>query len=155
MGGLKILSVSAISCLKEIDFIQPPGPSPRCKRLIQTVANQGRERMQERGGSRPEITVQPWSRVLVPLQGIYRTISSLGRGGGWKGGNFRLSPRFLELLPVTSSPTNQKKVCMHPKVKKTLSPPPVILPLKKLSWSSRMELEFWTHVCLLPRFLAS
>ena len=84
-GGLKILSVSPISCLKETDFIQPPGPSPRCKRLIQTVANQGRERMQERGGSRQEITVQPWGRVLVPPQGIYRTISSLGRGGGVEG----------------------------------------------------------------------
>ena len=55
-----------------------------------------------------------WGRVLVPPQRIYNT-TSLSSSAGTKApiqvedGNFRLSPKFLELHPVTSPPTNQKK----------------------------------------------
>ena len=71
--------------------------------------------MQKQGRSSQETIVQPWDRVLVPPQGIYRTIS-LSSSAGTKvptqveDSNFRLSSRFLEHHPVTSPPTNQKKV---------------------------------------------
>ena len=38
------------------------------------VANQRREGIQRPGGSSQETRAQPRGRVLVPLQGIYRTI---------------------------------------------------------------------------------
>ena len=45
---------------------------------FQTVANQGREGMQRKGGSSQETVVQPWGRVLVPPQGIiHNRISEL------------------------------------------------------------------------------
>lgn len=37
-------------------------------------------------------------------------------------GNFRLSTRVQEHHPVTSPPTNQKKVCTQQKIMKTLMP---------------------------------
>ena len=74
--------------------------------------------MQKQRRSSQETTVQLWGRVLVPPQGLYITIS-LSSSVGTKvptqveDGNFRLSTRFLEHRPVTSPPTNQKKVT-HP-----------------------------------------
>ena len=75
--------------------------------------------------------VQPWGRVLVPPQGIYITVS-LTSSAETKSptqvedGNFRMSARFLEHHPVTSPPTNQKKLTtcsLHPKFDfKTVSP---------------------------------
>ena len=47
-------------------------PHPEFQRA---VANQGREGMQRPGRSPQEEIVQPWGRVLVPPEGIYRTIS--------------------------------------------------------------------------------
>ena len=51
-------------------LVQPPWPSLSSKGHVQTVADQGREGMQRRGRKGQETTVQPWGRVLVPLQGI-------------------------------------------------------------------------------------
>ena len=73
--GHKSLSVSPISWLQEIGFIQPPWPSLSSKGQVQTVADQGREGMQRQGRSSQDKIVQPWGRVLVPPQGIHVTIS--------------------------------------------------------------------------------
>ena len=43
--------------------------------IFQTVANQGREGMQRQGRGSQETIVQPWGRVLVPLQGAHIRIS--------------------------------------------------------------------------------
>ena len=73
--------------------------------------------MQKQGRSSQETIVQLWNTVLVPPERIY--IISLSSPVGTKtptqveDGNFRLSTRFLEHLPVTSPPTSQKKVT-HP-----------------------------------------
>lgn len=78
-------------------------------------ADQGREEMQKSERSSQETIIQPWDRVLVPPQGIYLT-KSLSSAVGTRvptqveNGNFRLSTRFLEHCPVTSSLTNQKKL---------------------------------------------
>ena len=74
---------------------------------------------------------QPRSRVLVPPQGIYITISlsfSIGTKAPTRmdNSNFRLSTRFLKHHHANSSPTNQKS---H-----TLQPSPQILPIKTLPW---------------------
>ena len=61
--------------------LQPPWPSLSPKWQVQTVANQGREGMQRQGRSGQETIAPPWERVLVPPQGIHRTIS-LGFPGG-------------------------------------------------------------------------
>ena len=45
-------------------------------------------------------------------------------------GNCRLSTRFLECHPVTSPPTNQKKVCTQWKIIKTLTPSANEFPFK-------------------------
>ena len=42
-------SVFSVSCLEEIGFIQPPGPSLSPSGRIQAAVNQGRERMQSQG----------------------------------------------------------------------------------------------------------
>ena len=95
-------------------FIQPQA-SLSSKGLIHTVANQGGEGMQKQGRNSWEAIVQPWGRVLVPPQGIYMTVS-LSSSAGTKAptqvedGNFRLGAWFLGHRPVTSPPTNQKKV---------------------------------------------
>ena len=96
--------------------------------------------------------VQQWGRVLVPPQGIclaiwYTSLSSPTGAGvptQVEDGNFRLSTstgtpdwleqegwwlRFLEHHPLTSPPTNQKKVT-HPAA---LTPN---LSLKTLPWNS-------------------
>ena len=73
--GHKSLSVSPISFLQGIGFIQPPWPSLSSKGQVQTVANQGRQGVLGQGRSSQETTVQPWGRVLVPPQGVYITIS--------------------------------------------------------------------------------
>lgn len=85
------------------------------KGKIQTVANQVREGMQKQRRSNQGTIEQPWGRVPVPSQGIY--ISNIFEffSGNWgptqvKDGHFRLSTRFLGTCPVTSPPTNQKKV---------------------------------------------
>ena len=69
---LQILSVSRFLTCRQ--SLQPPQPSLSSKGQIQIVANQGREGMQKQRRSSQETTVQPWGRVLVPLQGIYITI---------------------------------------------------------------------------------
>ena len=48
---------------------------PELQRALQTDANQGRKGNQRPGRSRQEAIVQPWGRVLVPLQEIYITAS--------------------------------------------------------------------------------
>ena len=56
--------------------LQPPCPSLSPKGQIhRTGANQGREGMQRQGRRSQETMVQPWDRVLVPPQGIHRTVS--------------------------------------------------------------------------------
>ena len=62
--------------------------------------------------------MQPWSRVLVPHQRIYITVSVsyfevTKAPTQVEDGNFRLSTRFLKRHLVTLLPTNQKKVT-HP-----------------------------------------
>ena len=37
-----------------------------CKFMVQTAANQGREKMQTKGRISQETILQPWGRVLVP-----------------------------------------------------------------------------------------
>ena len=74
--------------------------------------------MQKQRRSNQETIAQLWVRDLVPPQRTYITIflsSSVGTKAPTlvKDGNFRLSTRFLEHHPVTSPPTNQKKV-IHP-----------------------------------------
>ena len=84
--------------------------------------------MQKQGRNSQEKIVQPWGRVLVPPQGMCLTIP-LSYSAGNKAptqvedGDFRLNTRFLDHHPVTSPPTNQKKVT-------TLQPSPQILPIK-------------------------
>lgn len=72
--GHKILSVSPVSGLQEIDFVQAPWLSPSFKGQVQTVANHGREGMQRYGRNSQEI-VQPWGRVLILPQGRHTTMS--------------------------------------------------------------------------------
>ena len=66
-------------------------------------------------------------RVLFPPQGTDIAIS-LSSSAGTKAGievqdvNSKLSTRFLEHCPVTSPPTNQKKVCTQWKIMNTLIP---------------------------------
>ena len=91
--------------------------------------------------------VQQQSRVLVPPQ---RTLTiPLSFSAGTKAStqveddDFMLSTRFLELHPVTSSPTNQKKVCIEWRIMKTLLPK--WFSFKKLlllSWI--FNVGFWT-----------
>ena len=71
--------------------------------------------MQKQRRSSQETIVSPWGRVLVPPRGIHRTLSfssSVGTKAPTQveDGNFRPSTRFLGHRPVTSPPTNQKKV---------------------------------------------
>ena len=109
-SGIQIVFVSPVSCLLDIDFIQPPRPSLSSKGQIQTVANQGREGMQKQGRN-SQMVVQPWGRVLLPPQGVCITIS-LSYSAGTKAPTQLKDgapPRFLEHYPVTSLPTNQKK----------------------------------------------
>ena len=73
--------------------------------------------------------VQSRDRVLAPPQRIHIAIS-LGSSVGTKAptqvedGECMLSMRFLEHRPLTSLPTNQKKVYRHWKIRKTLIPSP-------------------------------
>ena len=53
--------------------LHPPWVSSKGK--IQTVVSQERARMQRQGRNTQETIVQPGGRVLVPLQGIYITVS--------------------------------------------------------------------------------
>ena len=75
--------------------------------------------MQKKRRNSQETIVQRQSRVLVPPQGIYLNNISLSSFAGTKAptqvedGNFMVSTRFLEHRPVTSPPSNQKKVT-HP-----------------------------------------
>ena len=55
--------------------LQPPWPSLSSKGQVQTLANQGRERIERQGRNSPETMVQPWGRVLGPPQGICITVS--------------------------------------------------------------------------------
>ena len=90
--------------------IQPPWQ-------IRAVVNQGREGMQEKRRSSQETIVQGCgssSRNIYELN--MNSVSWVSAAGTQaptqsKDGNFRLSTRFLEHRPVTSPPTNQKKVC--------------------------------------------
>ena len=59
--GHKRLSVFPVYWIKEIGFIQPPGPWV--------------SRMRWQGRNSQERIVQPWGSVLVPPQGIHRTVS--------------------------------------------------------------------------------
>ena len=52
-----------------------PGIFLSSRWLVQTVADQRRKGMQRLEKSRQETMVQPRGRVLLPLQGIHRTIS--------------------------------------------------------------------------------
>ena len=54
--------------------LQPPWPSQSSKKQSQKVAHQGREGLQRPGRSSQETIAQPWDQVLVPPQGMYRTI---------------------------------------------------------------------------------
>ena len=115
---------------------QPPRPSLSSKGQIQTASNQRSEGIQKQRKSSQETIVQWWGRVLVHCEGIYITIwytslsSSMGTNAPTQveDGNFRLNTsmwtpdwlepedwwlRFLEHHPVTSPPTNQRKVT-HP-----------------------------------------
>ena len=70
------LFTSLITCLQEIVFIQPPGPSLSSRGQVQTVFNQERGGDEEtREAQSEETRVQPWGRVLVPPQRIHRTVS--------------------------------------------------------------------------------
>ena len=69
----KAFCVSHFLCLGS--KLQPPCPSLSSKGQVQRVARQGREGMQRPGRRSQETRVQPWGRVLVPLQGICITIS--------------------------------------------------------------------------------
>ena len=73
--------------------------------------------MQKQGRTSQTI-VQPWGRILVPPQGyteqyLWVLLQELKAPIQVKDGSFRLSTRCLEHCPVTSPPTNQKKVT-HP-----------------------------------------
>ena len=67
------LSMSPVSYLYEIGFLQPPWPSLSSKGQVQIVANQSSEGMRRQGRSSQDTRGQPWNRVLVPPQG-YLTI---------------------------------------------------------------------------------
>ena len=58
LSWLWIPSMSPVSCLKEIGFIQPPWPFLSSKVQTQTVAYQGREEMQKERRSSQETLVQ-------------------------------------------------------------------------------------------------
>ena len=97
-----------------IDFIQPLWASLSSKEQIQKVANQGREGMKKERKSSHETIVHPWSRVLVPPQGIYMT-TSLSSSARTKvltqveDGNFKLNTRFLEHCLPCYLATNQSE----------------------------------------------
>ena len=74
-SGHKSLSVSPVSSLQEIGFIQPPRPSLSSNGQIQTVANQGREGTRRQGRSSQETIAQPGGRVPAPARGIHITVS--------------------------------------------------------------------------------
>ena len=57
--------------------LHPPWPSLSSKGKIQTVANQGKEGMQQQGRSSQEIIVQSWGRALVLPQGYTNNIFEL------------------------------------------------------------------------------
>ena len=65
--------------------------------------------------------------------------------------DFMLSTRFLELHPVTSPPTNQKKVCIEWTIMKTLNPSPNDSLLENFYCWAGSAVGFWTQVYLLPR----
>ena len=54
--------------------LQPPWPFLSSKGQIQTVGNQGAEGTQRQGRRSQETMVLPWSRVLVPPQGVHITV---------------------------------------------------------------------------------
>ena len=84
--------------------------------------------MQRQGKSSQETIVQSWGRVLVPPQGICIAVS-LSFSAVTKAptqveaGRFRLSTGFLEQGPVTSPPTNQKRVYTQRKTRIMTSSP--------------------------------
>ena len=55
--------------------LHPPWSSLSSKEQVQTLANQEREGMQRPRRSSQETIMQPWGRAMVPVQGIYITIS--------------------------------------------------------------------------------
>ena len=50
-------------------------PSLSSKGQVQIVANHGREGIQRQGWSSQETILQPWGRVLTPLQGMHIALS--------------------------------------------------------------------------------
>ena len=62
--GHKSPSVSPVSCLWGIGFIQPRGPSLGSKRQISAAVNQGRVGMRRLGRGSAETAEHPWGRVL-------------------------------------------------------------------------------------------
>ena len=101
---------------------RPHSASLNSNRQVQTVDNYGRGYWRQ-GKNSQETIVQPWGRVLVPLQGTFITISlscfmNIETHARWEKVTV-FCPQALRCqigwngwcwLPITSPPTNQENV---------------------------------------------
>ena len=114
LQGTKIFLGLPFPDYKKQDSFSTYDPLLSSKEQIQTVANQGREGMQR-------TLMQPWDRVLIPLQGIHRIFEMFCRH--WhpqRVGKVNcllptstqtpnwLKPDWWCWLPLISPPTHQK-----------------------------------------------
>ena len=129
------LFTSLITCLQEIVFIQPPGPSLSSRGQVQTVVNQERGGDEEtREAQSEETRVQPWGRVLVSPQGTHRTVSLRCFAD-------TETPTRWEKLTVCCPQAHRPLTCWNQKADEADSRLPHHQPIRRISmsWSPTLE----------------